>query len=96
MRSEMCIRDRDHTGFWLHNHPDNIRGPEWGGFSAAPRERVVIEGGEPSLTAELRSFAKASQSLAAGSSLDTLNLLAPGSVGVVGMRLVEDALRATK
>ena len=80
----------------MHNHPDNIRGPEWGGFGAAPRERVEIEGGEPSLTAELRSFAMASQSFAAGSSLDTLNLLAPGHIGVIGMRLVESALRATK
>ena len=86
----------DHTGLWLHNHPRNIRGTEWGGFGAAPRERVEIEGGEPSLTAELRAFAQASQSLASGSSLDSLNLLAPGHIGVVGMRLVEAALRATK
>ena len=86
----------DHTGLWLHNHPGNIRGPEWGGFGAAPRERVEIEGGEPSLTAELRAFAQGSQSLASGSSLDSLNLLAPGHIGVVGMRLVEAALRATK
>jgi len=86
----------DHTGFWLHNHPDNVRGPEWGGFGSAPRERVEIEGGEPSLTAELRAFATASQSLATGTPLDTLNLLAPGHIGVVGMRLVEAALRATK
>ena len=86
----------DHTGFWLHKHPDNIRGPEWGGFGAAPRERVEIEGGEPSLTAELRAFAEASQSLASGESIESLGLLAPGPIGVIGMRLVEAALRATK
>jgi predicted dehydrogenase len=86
----------DHTGLWLHHHPDNIRGPDWGGFGAAPRERVEIEGGEPSLTAELRAFALASKSLSGGHTLDSLNLLAPGHIGVIGMRLVEAALRATK
>jgi UDP-N-acetylglucosamine 3-dehydrogenase len=86
----------DHTGLWKHNHPGNIRGPEWGGFGAAPRERVEIEGGEPSLTAELRAFAEASKSLSSGNSFETLNLLSPGPIGVIGMRLVEAALRATK
>ncbi len=86
----------DHTGLWIHKHPENVRGPEWGGFGAAPRERVEIEGGEPSLTAELRAFVRASQSLSSGESLDSLNLLAPGSIGVIGMRLVEAALAATK
>ena len=86
----------DHTGLWIHKHPENIRGPEWGGFGAAPRERVEIHGGEPSLTAELRAFAEASKSLANGESLESLNLLAPGPIGVSGMRLVEAALRATR
>jgi predicted dehydrogenase len=86
----------DHTGFWLHHHPNNIRGPEWGGFGAAPRERVEIDGGEPSLTAELRAFAQASTRLSSGASMESLNLLSPGPIGVIGMRLVEAALRATK
>ena len=86
----------DHTGLWKHNHPNNTRGPEWGGFGAAPRERVEIQGGEPSLTAELRAFASASKSVATGKSPDSLNILAPGSIGVIGMRLVESALGATK
>ena len=86
----------DHTGIWLHRHPDNVRGPEWGGFGAAPRERVEISDGEPSLTAELRAFAEASKALAAGDSFESLNLLAPGPIGVIGMRLVEAALQATK
>ena len=86
----------DHTGLWKHNHPNNIRGAEWGGFGAAPRERVEIHGGEPSLTAELRAFATASKSFAEGQPLDSLNILAPGQIGVIGMRLVEAALTATK
>jgi UDP-N-acetylglucosamine 3-dehydrogenase len=86
----------DHTGIWLHRHPDNIRGPEWGGFGAAPRERIEIEGGEPSLTAELRAFAEASTALKTGRPIEELNLLAPGEIGVIGMRLVEAALAATK
>jgi predicted dehydrogenase len=86
----------DHTGIWLHHHPDNIRGPEWGGFGAAPRERIEIEGGEPSLTAELRAFAEASLALKGGRKIAELNLLAPGEIGVIGMRLVEAALIASK
>ena len=86
----------DHTGIWLHHHPDNIRGPEWGGFGAAPRERIEIEGGEPSLTAELRAFAEASLALKGGRKIAELNLLAPGEIGVIGMRLVEAALTASK
>ena len=86
----------DHTGLWIHKHPQNIRGPDWGGFGAAPRERVGIEGGEPSLTAELRAFANACKLHAQGAPFDDLNILAPGEIGVIGMRLVESALRATK
>ena len=86
----------DHTGFWIHKHPDNVRGSDWGGFGAAPRERVEIEGGEPSLTAELRAFANACNLHAQGESFENLNVLAPGEIGVIGMRLVESALQATK
>ena len=86
----------DHTGLWLHKHPNNIRGPEWGGFGAAPRERVEIEGGEPSLTAELRAFANACTFHNQGESFDKLNILAPGEIGVIGMRMVQAALDATK
>ena len=86
----------DHTGIWLHRHPDNVRGPEWGGFGAAPRERVEIVGGEPSLTAELRAFAEASKDSSEGLFISSLNILTPGSIGVIGMRLVEAALDATK
>ena len=92
----MHIDYLDHTGLWVHKHPQNIRGPDWGGFGAAPRERVEIEGGEPSLTAELRAFANACKLHAQGTPFDDLNILAPGEIGVIGMRLVESALRATK
>ncbi|MEE2759606.1 MAG: Gfo/Idh/MocA family oxidoreductase [Candidatus Thermoplasmatota archaeon] len=86
----------DHTGLWIHKHPNNARGPEWGGFGAAPRERVEIHGGEPSLTAELRAFSEANRAVKSGTPIDELNLLAPGEIGVIGMRLVESALNATK
>ena len=86
----------DHTGLWIHKHPNNVRGQEWGGFGAAPRERVEIKGGEPSLTAELRGFILASKALSQGQSLASLNILAPGSIGVIGMRLVEAALQASR
>ncbi len=86
----------DHTGFWLHKHPDNIRGPEWGGFGAAPRERVEITGGEPSLTAELRAFAEASHALKSGTPIEDVKVLAPGEIGVIGMRMVQTALDAAQ
>lgn len=86
----------DHTGLWIHHHPDNIRGSEWGGFGAAPRTRIEINGGEPSLTAELRAFAEASKSLKSGTPIEELNLLAPGEIGVIGMRMVQTALDTTQ
>ena len=86
----------DHTGFWIHKHPENIRGPDWGGFGAAPRERIEIVGGEPSLTAELRAFAEASLALKSGTPIGELNLLAPGEIGVIGMRMVQTALDAAQ
>ena len=86
----------DHTGFWLHKHPDNIRGPEWGGFGAAPRERVEITGGEPSLTAELRAFAEASHALKSGTPIEDVKVLTPGEIGVIGMRMVQTALDAAQ
>ena len=86
----------DHTGLWIHHHPENVRGPEWGGFGAAPRKRIEITGGEPSLTAELRAFAEASTSLKSGTPIEELNLLAPGEIGVIGMRMVQTALDTTQ
>jgi UDP-N-acetylglucosamine 3-dehydrogenase len=84
----------DHSGLWMHHHPDNAHGREWGGFDAAPRERVELPLGEPSLTAELRAFSAASRDLAAGASLTDVQQLNSGEVGVIGMRLVGAALRA--
>ena len=86
----------DHTGLWIHHHPDNVRGSEWGGFGAAPRTRIEINDGEPSLTAELRAFAEASKSLKSGTPIEELNLLAPGEIGVIGMRMVQTALDTTQ
>ena len=86
----------DHSGFWMHHHPDNAHGREWGGFDAAPRERVELPLGEPSLTAELRAFSTASRALAAGTPLEEIECLNSGEVGVAGMRLVEAALRAAR
>ena len=63
---------------------------------AAPRTRIEINGGEPSLTAELRAFAEASKSLKSGTSIEELNLLAPGEIGVIGMRMVQTALDTTQ
>ena len=81
----------DHAGLWLHHHPENARGPQWGGFDAAPRERVELPLGEPSLTAELRAFAKASPARAAG---EPTEVRMSGAVGVAGVRLVDAALAA--
>jgi UDP-N-acetylglucosamine 3-dehydrogenase len=77
----------DHAGLWLHQHPGNAHGREWGGFDAAPRERIELPLGEPSLTAELRAFAKHSKGLDEG------HPYASGEVGVNAVRLVEQALR---
>ena len=69
--------------------PGEAHGPEWGGFDAAPRERVDIPLGEPALTAELRDFILRSTGQVEGPALND------GNVGLRGLRRVEDALRAT-
>lgn len=76
----------DHAGLWLHDHPDDAHGPQWGGFDAAPRERIELPLGEPSLTAELRCFVLACQGAWEG------DLLSTGEVGIQGMRLVDRAM----
>jgi predicted dehydrogenase len=76
----------DHAGLWLHEHPNNAHGPEWGGFDAAPRTRIELPLGEPSLTAELRCFTLACSGRWSG------ELLSPGEVGIKGMHLVDRAL----
>lgn len=85
----LCIDYLDHGGLWLHRHPGEAHGPEWGGFDAAPRERVDIPLGEPALTAELRDFILRSTGQVEGPALND------GNVGLRGLRRVEDALRAT-
>ena len=76
----------DHGGMWVHRHPGNAHGQQWGGFDAAPRDRVELPLGEPSLTAELRRFIHASKGFR------DEPLLSGGEVGVAGVKLVEAAL----
>ena len=80
----------DHAGLWLHNHPSDAHGPEWGGFDAAPRTRIELPLGEPSLTAELRCFTLACSGNWSG------DLLSPGEVGIKGMNLVDRALASAR
>lgn len=84
----------DHAGLWMHRHPGNAQGQAWGGFDAAPRDRIELPLGEPSLTAELRAFCRDSRALASGTPLSEITPLNSGPIGVSGMRLVEAALRA--
>jgi UDP-N-acetylglucosamine 3-dehydrogenase len=86
--ASLAIDYLDHAGLWIHHHPGNARGQQWGGFDAAPRERVDIPLGEPSLTAELRAF------ILHSSGADDSEPLASGQVGLHGVRLVDAALRA--
>ena len=79
----------DHGGIWLHTHPGDAHGPEFGGFDAAPRERIEIPLGEPALTAELRDFVLRSTGQRNTPPLND------GKVGLQGMLRVEQALRAT-
>ena len=79
----------DHGGLWLHNHPSDSFGPQFGGFDAAPRERIEIPLGEPALTAELRDFVIRVDS---GKESPPRN---SGNVGLQGMIRVEEALKAT-
>jgi UDP-N-acetylglucosamine 3-dehydrogenase len=79
----------DHGGLWLHRHPGDAHGPEWGGFDAAPRERIEIPLGEPALTAELRDFVLRSTGRRSGPALND------AKVGLLGLQRVEQALRVT-
>ena len=79
----------DHSGIWFHPHPENAHGDMYGGFGAAPRERIEILNSEPALTAELRDFVLRSSGKITGPARNG------GDVGLKGMRLVEMALRAT-
>lgn len=74
-----------HDGFYIHHHPDNIVGKEWGGISKSPREWISIEGGEPCLTSELRAFALAC------STRDCSHILATPEIGLAATRLVDHA-----
>jgi len=79
----------EHKGLWLHSHPNDAHGEEFGGFGAAPREWVEIPDGEQALTAELRDFVLRSIGQRTGPTLNG------GDVGLEGMKRVEMALYAT-
>ena len=79
----------DHSGLWIHSHPNDSHGDGFGGFGAAPRERIEIFNGEPALTAELRDFILRSTGQRSGPTLNG------GNVGLDGMKRVEMALVAT-
>ena len=79
----------DHNGLWLHQHPNDGYGDEFGGFGSAPRKRIEIPDGEPALTAELRDFILRSIGERVGPTLNG------GDVGLEGMKRVEMALTAT-
>ncbi len=86
--ASLAIDYLDHSGLWIHHHPNNAHGQQWGGFDAAPRERIELPLGEPSLTAELRAFI----SHANGENNDTP--FASGKVGLEGVSMVSSALKA--
>ena len=86
--ASLAIDYLDHSGFWIHHHPNNAHGQQWGGFDAAPRERIELPLGEPSLTAELRAFI----SHVNRENNDTP--LASGKVGLEGVSMVSLALKA--
>ncbi len=88
--ASLAIDYLDHSGLWIHHHPGNAHGQQWGGFDAAPRERIELPLGEPSLTAELRAFVKHSTGELEGEPL------ASGSVGLVGVKMVDAALYASQ
>ncbi len=79
----------DHSGIWFYSHPSNAHGVEFGGFGAAPRERIEIAISEPALTAELRDFILRSKGERNSITLNGVD------VGIEGMWLVEEALRVT-
>ena len=76
----------DHSGLWIHHHPGEQIGTEWGGTGAAPRERLTLPLGEPALTAELRHFLSLVEN---GTQHDPIT---GGEVGVRGVEMVERAL----
>jgi len=86
--ASLAIDYLDHSGLWIHHHPNNAHGQQWGGFDAAPRERIELPLGEPSLTAELRAFI----SHVKGENTDIPH--ASGKVGMDGVRAVSLALKA--
>jgi predicted dehydrogenase len=86
--ASLAIDYLDHSGLWIHHHPNNAHGQQWGGFDAAPRERIELPLGEPSLTAELRAFI----SHVNGENNDTP--FASGKVGLEGVTMVSSALKA--
>ncbi|MDP6334062.1 MAG: Gfo/Idh/MocA family oxidoreductase [Candidatus Poseidoniaceae archaeon] len=88
--ASLAIDYLDHSGFWIHHHPNNAHGQEWGGFDAAPRERVELPLGEPSLTAELRAF------INHVSGKNTETPLASGLVGLNGVKMVDLAISAAR
>ena len=86
--ASLAIDYLDHSGLWIHHHPNNAHGQEWGGFDSAPRERIDLPLGEPSLTAELRAFIGHVN----GENEDVP--LASGLVGLNGVKMVDMALIA--
>tara|TARA_B100001113_G_C21099548_1_gene618133 strand:+ start:651 stop:1718 length:1068 start_codon:yes stop_codon:yes gene_type:complete len=79
----------EHKGLWLHHHPNDGHGEDFGGFGSAPREWIEIPDGEQALTAELRDFVLRSTGQRTGPTLNG------GDVGLDGMRRVELALMST-
>jgi len=86
--ASLAIDYLDHSGLWIHHHPNNAHGQQWGGFDAAPRERIELPLGEPSLTAELRAFI----SHVNGENNDIP--FASGKVGLEGVAMVSLALKS--
>ena len=86
--ASLAIDYLDHSGFWIHHHPNNAHGQQWGGFDAAPRERIELPLGEPSLTAELRAF------ISHVNRENNDSPLASGKVGLEGVSMVSSALKA--
>ncbi len=84
--ASLSIDYLDHSGLWIHHHPGNAHGQQWGGFDAAPRDRIELPLGEPSLTAELRAF------IHHVNGDNTEKPLASGEVGRNGVIMVSDAL----
>jgi len=78
----------DHSGIWIHHHPNEEVGGEFGGPGAARRERINLPLGEPALTAELRHF------IGLVSCNATQDPITGGEVGISGVKMVEMALQS--